>query len=276
MIDIFEAMAELKKNTSRTVLHAYDYDTDFYLLEAVKDSKTIDYGGSYYAVNKNDGSIYHYSCNADFDKFFDAINNRKIDISNTSELKHHGILGMKWGIRRYQNKDGSLTPAGKKRYSQMAGKLGKLNTQINVNRYKARKAYERGDYASGYEYEWNRQFPAEVEFDKLYDEFVDTFGEELAEKLDEDPKFKKYAKKGLDYFDKMMVDIKQEQDKSISEKRKIAETDGRFDLDFLEIAEANGSLDKKTLLIEYDKYLEDPEKWSTTYDTRKYERRGGN
>ena len=31
------------------------------------------------------------------------------------ELKHWGIKGMKWGIRRYQNKDGSLTRAGKKR-----------------------------------------------------------------------------------------------------------------------------------------------------------------
>lgn len=31
------------------------------------------------------------------------------------ELRHHGIKGMKWGVRRYQNKDGSLTLAGKKR-----------------------------------------------------------------------------------------------------------------------------------------------------------------
>lgn len=33
----------------------------------------------------------------------------------TDELYHHGIKGQKWGIRRYQNEDGSLTPAGKKR-----------------------------------------------------------------------------------------------------------------------------------------------------------------
>lgn len=35
-------------------------------------------------------------------------------------LAHHGILGQKWGIRRYQNKDGSLTSAGKKRYRDMS------------------------------------------------------------------------------------------------------------------------------------------------------------
>lgn len=37
---------------------------------------------------------------------------------DNNSLNHWGIKGMKWGVRRYQNKDGGLTPAGRKRYSQ--------------------------------------------------------------------------------------------------------------------------------------------------------------
>ena len=35
-----------------------------------------------------------------------------------NELAHHGIKGQKWGVRRFQNKDGSLTPAGRRRYDE--------------------------------------------------------------------------------------------------------------------------------------------------------------
>lgn len=43
--------------------------------------------------------------------------------TNDKELQHHGIKGQRWGQRRYQNKDGSLTPAGQKRYNKEMEKL---------------------------------------------------------------------------------------------------------------------------------------------------------
>ena len=38
---------------------------------------------------------------------------------NGNELFHHGIKGQKWGVRRYQNEDGTLTDAGKSRYNSV-------------------------------------------------------------------------------------------------------------------------------------------------------------
>ena len=42
--------------------------------------------------------------------------------TRTDELQHHGIKGQRWGIRRFQNKDGSLTPAGRRRYDDGDGR----------------------------------------------------------------------------------------------------------------------------------------------------------
>lgn len=59
-------------------------------------------------------------------------------------LYHHGIKGMKWGVRRYQNKDGSLTAKGKKRYSSVA----ELEADIQAKHLKRKERAEKMSDAS--------------------------------------------------------------------------------------------------------------------------------
>lgn len=58
--------------------------------------------------------------------------------SNDEYLAHHGILGMKWGVRRYQNKDGSLTPEGRKRYGD--GDIDSGNESVDAKKARVLKS----------------------------------------------------------------------------------------------------------------------------------------
>ena len=60
-------------------------------------------------------------------------------------IMHSGTLGMKWGVRRYQNEDGSLTPEGKERY----GRTMEYNKKISKAKNKSKKAYESGKTLKG-------------------------------------------------------------------------------------------------------------------------------
>lgn len=59
-------------------------------------------------------------------------------------LAHHGVKGQKWGIRRYQNEDGTLTPEGQKKYGwYYSGQINRLAREKNKTDYKKPETIER-------------------------------------------------------------------------------------------------------------------------------------
>lgn len=81
------------------------------------------------------------------------------------ELYHHGIKGQKWGVRRYQNKDGSLTLAGQRRYGETNSRTLKKGIEVqNISRSRLDSNNKKSD----------RIYAAYTDSDKA--EYVDMMG----------------------------------------------------------------------------------------------------
>ena len=62
-------------------------------------------------------------------------------------LIHYGILGQKWGVRRWQNEDGSLTAAGQRHYAKADQRWAKRNSEKITNKTKKKVAAEMKQYS---------------------------------------------------------------------------------------------------------------------------------
>lgn len=88
--------------------------------------------------------------------------------NNNYYLAHHGVKGQKWGERKYQNMDGSLTPEGRRHYGYGDGDRQKLRSEIKILREKARaeRKMARVQNAERIKYEKQRQ-KLDIKMDKV-------------------------------------------------------------------------------------------------------------
>lgn len=109
-----------------------------------------------------------------------------------NELYHHGIKGQRWGVRRYQNADGSLTPAGQKKLEKFQKRenaaLDQRAKELSKNRDKASAAYDKtinklhdkgtkllvkrvnkaADMGKGYDWKKDKKFMKIAEKEQMY------------------------------------------------------------------------------------------------------------
>lgn len=124
---------------------------------------------------------------------------------SSDELRHHGILGMKWGVRRYQNPDGSLTDAGKRRYSGDEGTVKRAKDNAKI----AKKEYHRA-FNKAYNYTHRHpisQFTSNAKSKKsedLWEKAIDAAEKSKNAKKDYKSEKQKYTEKNVKAYSKQM------------------------------------------------------------------------
>lgn len=105
---------------------------------------------------------------------------------NTDYLEHHGILGQKWGVRRYQNTDGTLTPEGKKRQQKEFAKY-----VVKKRSYRKRPNY---DFELADKIKETAPSEKLEKMYKAHDKYVKLINRRHFSKEDEKTAFDEYAK----------------------------------------------------------------------------------
>ena len=200
-------------------------------------------------------------------------------------LEHHGILGMKWGVRRYQNSDGSLTELGKKRYiksiddgSYTLTKQGKKAEIKAFNKQNGRNAFEKQKEKFSKEY---KDQQIDMKTNKSSEELKNINEQKVSELKDYGYQHLDIVKNGKlftkEYFDTKISALEAgntaQAAKSILQIRDFqydnAKKFDKYDMEYLERA-SDEIIDgpEEARLKDYKSYLEDPVKWDEERNKR--------